>query len=474
MITRASGIDGTSSYRTMAQTVTNTRHKPAPVSSPPYRFVAFLWFLYLFAPAKLIAFYIPASRPITWLPEFLLWICAVQWLRSPVEKRGYPAYTRFFALMVIGTILAFFIGNWGLARETLRQMYQYYLLGLITVTFCSTPQRARPILRLYFGYFVWYGIWGLISLKVSPLSDDINPGARSIVYWHPNFDNRDAFGPLMVAGLAYSIYYFQATQANRTRLGSMWVALNMVLGILGFVTSFGRGAFVGFIAAATAMWLKSRRKIAAVAVTAVVIVSFALLAPKLTARYWTSMQTITGEGMDSGTGADRKGLWNVAWREFLWSPIIGVGTSNYGIATQRVVRVDEDVGHGYTQGRLWGRSVHSTPLTILSEYGIIGVITAALLVIDFFITNRRTRLKGRLPSPETADPDAFPPGYLEAIALGLNAAFVTFCVAGIFYEIIYTPLYWTVIVLNRMLYYASGADLARKAIPRLPRGRPPA
>jgi hypothetical protein len=451
----------------MAETVINSRRKPAPVRSPPYRFVALLWFLYLFAPAKLLAFYIPPARPLTWLPEFLLWICALQWLRSPVEKRGYPAYTRFFALMVIGTILAFFIGNWGMARETLRQMYQYYLLGLITLTFCSTPQRVRPILRLYFGYFLWYGIWGLISLKVSPLSDDINPGARSIVYWHPNFDNRDAFGPLMVAGLAYSIYYFQATKAIRTRIGTAWTVLSILLGILGFVTSFGRGAFVGFIAAATSMWLKSGRKIAALAITAVVIVSFSLLAPKLTARYWTSMQTITGEGMDTGTGADRKGLWNVAWREFMWSPIIGVGTSNYGIATQRVVRADEDVGHGYTQGRLWGRSVHSAPLTILSEYGTIGALAALLLVGDFFITNRRTRIRGSLPSAEATDEAGFPPGYLKAIALGLHAAFLTFCVAGIFYEIIYTPLYWTVIVLNRMLYFASGAHLAANAAPRL-------
>jgi len=451
----------------MAETVINSRRKPAPVRTPPYRFVAFLWFLYLFAPAKLIAFYVPAARPVTWLPEFLLWICAIQWLRSPVAKRGYPAYTRFLFLMVVGTVLAFFIGNWGVARETLRQMYQYYLLGLITLTFCSTPQRARPILGLYFGYFLWYGIWGLISLKVSPLSDEINPGARSIVYWHPNFDNRDAFGPLMVAGLAYSIYYFQATKTVRTRIGTAWVALSIVLGIVGFVTSFGRGAFVGFIAAATSMWLKSRRKTAALAVTAVVIVSFSLLAPKLTARYWTSMQTITGEGMDTGTGADRKGLWNVAWREFLWSPIIGVGTSNYGIATQRVVRPDEDVGHGYTQGRLWGRSVHSAPLTILSEYGIIGAVAALLLVGDFFITNRRTRIRGSQPNSEITDEAGFPPGYLKAITLGLHAAFLTFCVAGIFYEIIYTPLYWTVIVLNRMLYFASGAHLDSKVAPRI-------
>ena len=426
-----------------------------------YVLVVILWFLYLFAPIKLITYYLPAARPLSWVPELLLWVCAIQWLRSPIRKRGFPAYTRFMLLLIFGTGVAFFLGNWGMARDTVRQLYQFYLLGLITLTFCNTPERARPILALYFGYFVWYGIWGIISLKTAPLSAYDNPGAREIVYWHVSFDNRDAFGPLMVAGLAYSIYYFQAKRAIRTRADTTWTVVGIAFATVGFITSFGRGAFVGFLATAMSMWLRSRRKIRVLVVVCAVVGAFSLVAPQLTTRYLTSMQTITEEGMHSGTGGDRADLWDVAWREFCWSPIVGVGTNNYGIASGRVVSTEEHTAHGYTQGRLWGRSVHSAPMTILAEYGLVGVVVALLLVADFFRTNRRTRLNATrgldFPGSNGA---GFPPGYVNAIALGLHAVFLTFCVAGIFYELIYTPLFWNVIVLNRMLYFSSGADLA--------------
>ncbi len=264
----------------------------------------------------------------------------------------------------------------------------------------------------------------------------------------------------MVAGLAYSIYYYHATKETRKRAGVIWFALCMSLCAIGFVVSFGRGAFIGFLVTGASIWLRSRRRMAALVWTAAAIVAFAVLAPNLTSKYWASMQTITAEGTESGTGADRMGLWGVAWREFLWSPIVGVGTANYGLATQLVVNESEgDVGHGYTKGTLWGRSVHSTPMTILSEYGLLGVVVTLLLVVDFYRTNRRIRVRAEQAVARGLQRDSpLSPQYVRAIALGLHGAFLTFCVSGVMYEIIYTPLYWTVITLNRLLYLAYGAD----------------
>ena len=119
---------------------------------------------------------------------------------------------------------------------------------------------------------------------------------------------------------------------------------------------------------------------------------------------------------------------------------------------------------GYTPGRLWGRAVHSAPMTILAEYGLVGAIVAVLLVVDFFRTNRRIRKHAtKLPSTVLSEANDYPPGYVNAVALGLHAAFLAFCVSGIFYEIIYTPLFWTVAVLNRMLYFTSGASVRYEA-----------
>jgi O-antigen ligase len=429
-----------------------------------YVLLIVLWFLHLFAPQKLIQYFLSAAQPLSWVPELLLWICAIMWLRGPEPKRGYPAYTRFMALFLFGTAVAYFHGQWGLARIVDRQMYQLYLTGLITLTICDRPSRARPILGLYFGYFVWFGIWGLISLKTSPIGAVEDTSQRVIVFWHRDYDNRDAFGPLMVAGLAYSIYYLQANQAIKTRARTAWCYLSIGLCTIGFVTSFGRGAFLAFLAVGTSMWLRSKRKLTIIFALVVAVGVATLIEPQLMERYVDTMQSITRQGTESGTGADRAALWSIAWREFLANPIVGVGTNNFGAGAATVLSSSEVAAGGYTLGRLWGRAVHSAPMTILAEYGLVGAIFAVLIIVDFFRTNRRTRMNAaKAPSPELGQLDGFPPGYINAVALGLHAAFLGFCVSGIFYEILYTPLFWTVIVLNRMLYFTSGSAVLYEA-----------
>jgi hypothetical protein len=425
-----------------------------------YVLLVVLWFLQLFAPQKLIQYFLPFAQPLSWMPELLLWMIAIMWLRAPEPKQGFPAYTRFMALFLFGTVVAYFHGQWGLARVVDRQMYQLYLAGLITLTVCNRPARARPIFGLYFGYFVWFGIWGLISLKTSPIAAAQDTSTRVIVFWHRDYDNRDAFGPLMVAGLAYSVYYLQANRAIKTRARTIWCYLSIGLCAIGFFTSFGRGAFLAFLAVVSSMWLRSKRKIAIIFALMVATAIAALSVPQLLDRYVDTMQSITQQGTESGTGADRAALWGIAWREFLSSPFIGVGTDNFGAGATAVLSPDEVTAGGYTLGRLWGRAAHSAPVTILAEYGLVGVIVALLLIVDFFRTNRRIRIHAaKVPSAEPSQASDYPPGYVNAVALGLHAAFLTFCVSGIFYEILYTPLFWTVLVLNRMLYFTSGASV---------------
>jgi O-antigen ligase len=180
-------------------------------------------------------------------------------------------------------------------------------------------------------------------------------------------------------------------------------------------------------------------------------------------RYVDTMQSITQQGTKSGSGSDRSALWSIAWREFLASPIVGVGTRNFGSGASAVLAPGEVTTGGYTLGRLWGRACHSAPMTILAEYGLVGVIITVLLVVDFFRTNRLTRLRAaKLSTPVMSRTGGFPPGYVNAIALGLHAAFLAFCVSSIFYEILYTSLFWNVIVLNRMLYFASNARATQR------------
>jgi O-antigen ligase len=192
---------------------------------------------------------------------------------------------------------------------------------------------------------------------------------------------------------------------------------------------------------------------------AAALLAFPLVAPKTAQTYWQYMSTITSQGMQEGTGAQRKVIWSVAWDEFRASPIFGWGTSNFGIATQRVLAPNERLGSDETTAKMWGRAAHSAPMTIISEYGLIGAVIAALLVIDFFRVNSRLRAFSK-SMPQGLNRD-----YYNNIALALHAVFLTYCVSSFFYEIIYTQLFWDVLVLNRVLYMTSVKAAVAHAVP---------
>ncbi len=117
----------------------------------------------------------------------------------------------------------------------------------------------------------------------------------------------------------------------------------------------------------------------------------------------------------------------------------------------------EALAAGYTPGRMWGRALHCAPLTVLCENGIIGAVVMLWLVADFLRTNRRIRRNAKRFAglPEQADfrnDFFFRPSAVIAVSNGLNAAFLAILVSAFFYELLYTPLLWHIIVINRLLY----------------------
>jgi O-antigen ligase len=247
-----------------------------------------------------------------------------------------------------------------------------------------------------------------------------------------------------------SIYYVQAVKVGR------WTAIGtFLLAALGIFTSFGRGVFLALGAIVVPLWLRSKRKLVSLLVTLLLVGAAPLISPQMTDKYVATMSTIFSEGTKEGTGGDRATLWGWALREWKMDPIFGVGTGNFGIAVFKVVTPEEARKAGYAPGRLWGRSLHSAPMTVLSEYGSIGMLVWLGLLFDFLRTNRITRLRGANPQP--GSPAAgFPPDYLKFVALGLQTVFIAIVVSCIFYEFIYTSLFWHVFVLNRLLYHAAG------------------
>jgi hypothetical protein len=90
---------------------------------------------------------------------------------------------------------------------------------------------------------------------------------------------------------------------------------------------------------------------------------------------------------------------------------------------------------------------------------VLGALAFVVIVVDFFRTNAaisRSALRGA---------GGFAPGYTRAMALALQTAFITVCINSIFYEIMYIAIFWNLITLNRMLYFACGAGVTAPVIP---------
>jgi O-antigen ligase len=420
-----------------------------------YRLTILLWAFYLITPQKLLQYYVPDARPAAWLGEVLLWLAMgllVLSKRQPGRgARGYPAFSLFMLLTVLGMEMAAIYGEWDRARAVLRQLYQFYFLGILAYTYCDTPQRAMRLFQTYALSFLFFGCWGLASLIYEPIRDGVDPGFRNIVYWHVHYGNRDAFGPLMAVGLAFTIHYARAISPQ-----PKWAYAGALLSAIGVVTSFARGAFLSVFGAALIMWTRAKHRGRVLAVVLVCIGIVPVAAPGLTMRYLGSMSTIFSEGTEKGTGADRKILWSWAWRVFQLNPIAGVGPLNFGVAVFDVVTLQEAAKFEYTRTRLYGRVLHSTPMTILCEYGLLGVGAFLFLIVDFLKTNASIR---RAVPSQTDPTSGFPPGYVNSIALGLQVAFIALCINCVFYEILYIPIFWNLIALNRMLYFVSGAEI---------------
>ena len=52
-----------------------------------FRIIVVMWFLYLFAPHKLIQFYVPSANPVTWILELLLYLEVALYFGRSRERR---------------------------------------------------------------------------------------------------------------------------------------------------------------------------------------------------------------------------------------------------------------------------------------------------------------------------------------------------------------------------------------------------
>ncbi|MCH8083996.1 MAG: O-antigen ligase family protein, partial [Myxococcales bacterium] len=318
--------------------------------------LVYVWWFLIYTDVHYFAAYYVGGGPIFKRISLVLLIPMILILLQRGVIRGI--YWPMAIWTALHFVTLFVAANRGLAFSGFKTVVFYFIAFSTTVAVVRTPSHALTLCKLFLLSFLWYFIQGL---------------PNGLVRWHPVLGNTDAFGPLGVMGMGFGYYCGMMTESKKWRYLGFGVA---ALGVMAFVASFARGAFLAAIIAAFVIWLRSPRKLRALgagaAAAVLVFASAELIFPK--GAFWEEMKTIS-EGTSTGTAAGRWTVWNeVSWPVFLESPIIGVGAYNTGVVGAMIVVPGTIEGKYSHPDRLYNHAIHSVYFQILAEEGAVGIL----------------------------------------------------------------------------------------------------
>jgi O-antigen ligase len=173
-------------------------------------------------------------------------------------------------------------------------------------------------------------------------------------------------------GVSFILLLFYCRLINRFE---KWVIPVLLIFGLGILLSASRGSTLSFVICLGLLWMSAsswRIRLATVGAFSLLALVLIVNPPQLTDvssnpivdRFSTVTFSLENEG-----AADRKGLWESAWVEFLASPLVGIGRSGFTPLDQ--------------PGLSKPSAIHNTYLSIACETGLVGF----LLQMGFFLYN---------------------------------------------------------------------------------------
>lgn len=408
-----------------------------------------LWVVVLFDPQWLVAWYGPDA--VLRVPVLLFALMGAVVLFRVPRQWCVP----ILLFLCVGLVTAPFTYDLGKSLTGIKPLILYYVLAVATMRLVETPRQLLPILSaLFLTQFVWWGLWGTKA---------------GLVPWHFQYNNYDAFGPLMVIGAVSTFYYALAVSSRRVRLIAFGTA---ALCVMGLVSSFARGAVVAAAVVVGYMWFRSKKKAvmagAIVAGFVVVLVSSSLLFVGVNrggdteATFFAEMATISRD-QNAGTGQDRKELWKAAWLVFLDNPVLGAGVENFGPYAAEHIQAGQ-VGGAYSENprTLYERALHSSYAQILSEMGAVGSALFLWLLVDFW------RRNGKLREPRAMEAWAASGTGVDLLMLSyaLEGSMLAYLGTAFFYNQLWNNWLWSIVIVNMLLYqltHPSGAPAVRPA-----------
>jgi O-antigen ligase len=365
--------------------------------------LAFFMFLEYLRPPVIVQFK---------LQMLIVVVLPVMWLTSR-DRPWTPILTcqlLFFAWCVKALPIA---SNWFNVYFTSRVMFGNIAIALAFTWVGSNLRDLRRLLWLWLALMSYQAVWALG-----------HGGKGTGGFLGDENDLALACG----TALPFALAGFERMRGlTRWALGSV-----AVLCLLGIVASFSRGGFVGLVLCLGYLFVSSRQKVRsllAVAAGILIVFSFA------SQEYIDEMKTI--QDTDEGTAKGRKFLWTSAYNMWLDNPILGVGASNAPLLIGRY-QPTNFTGREYNERDWSGLALHSAWFTLLSEHGIVGVVIFASMLGIQFTTIRRLRRDVRKRSDVPDDLRR----QTETMAIGVNAAIISFVGSATFLSVLYYPYLW--------------------------------
>ncbi len=310
-------------------------------------------------------------------------VTIIGWAMSPTEPKRIPlnAFNVLVVLFLVGITvnMQYALNPPDLAPDTewtsWSRVFKIFLLLPITVALATDRRRINAL--------IWVII---ISLGVYILDQG---GASIVTLGHhkasgppksPIVDNNEFACAVLIAVPLMNYLRMQSRHAI-IRAGFM---LAMVISVLTALASYSRGALVTAAVIAIPFWLRSRRKMATLAIATIGVIALFELMPD---AWWERMQTIRDRQGDTSI-ASRFDVWYIGWRLAMLHPYTGAG---FHVTLSRII--DNAFVPGFKP-----LEIHSIWLQILGEQGfIVGAIWLMITVVSLWNTWKLTRLGRQFP-----------------------------------------------------------------------------
>jgi len=320
------------------------------------------------------------------------------------------------------------------AHERWVEVMKTFFFVLVAASLLHTKKQIESFLWVIVLSIAFYGVKGGIFTLVS--------GGGLRVYGPPGdsfLSDNNAIGAALIMVIPLLHYLGTTVSWRWVKLGMLGAMLLSAVAVLG---TQSRGAFVGLLAMAAFLWLKSKSKLLSGAILLVCAVALIDFMPE---QWLARMHSIQNYQQDT-SALGRINSWTMLLN-IANDRITGAGFEPYEPRTFAMYAPDPDAVH----------SAHSIFFQMLGEHGYIGL--ALFLALGFASwATARNLVKGSQHRQEFA--------WAGALGRAMQVSIVGFAVAGMFVNIAYWELvYYEIIILMASYRLLQADEPAPKSAP---------